>query len=105
MFVESMYYLERVARVPYAHPGSTRLGEWVAEKAAQANLLLLENHGVLAYDASLDEALMGVQAFELAAKTWITARSAGIDLNLISPEVMQDFLTNSGYRPRRSWPE
>ncbi|MBW7459258.1 class II aldolase/adducin family protein, partial [Paenibacillus sepulcri] len=29
LFVETMYYLERTARVPYCHPGSRELGEAV----------------------------------------------------------------------------
>src|SRR5690606_37117747 len=41
LFVEDMYYLERVARVPYCHPGSAALGEAVRAHAAEANVLLL----------------------------------------------------------------
>jgi 3-dehydro-4-phosphotetronate decarboxylase len=104
-FVESMYYLERVARVPYAHPGSARLGELVGEQAGKANLLLLENHGVLAYDTSLKEALMGLHTYELAAKMYLEARSAGIEMKELPPDVVQDFLTNSGYRAPREWKE
>ena len=102
-FVESMYYLERVARVPYAHPGSVRLGELVGQQAGKANFLLLENHGALAYDVSLKEALMGLHTYELVAKMFLAARGASIALKELSPEVVQDFLVNSGYRPRREW--
>jgi 3-dehydro-4-phosphotetronate decarboxylase len=52
-FIETMYYLEKVERVPYYHPGSEALGEGVREKAKLANVLLLENHGVLVYDTSI----------------------------------------------------
>jgi L-fuculose-phosphate aldolase len=55
-FISAMYYLERVARVPYSHPGSAALGEAVREKARDANVLLLENHGVLVYDTTMNEA-------------------------------------------------
>src|SRR5699024_11496660 len=46
-FVEAMYYLERVVRVPYFHPGSRELAEVVKEKSKEGNILLLENHGII----------------------------------------------------------
>src|SRR5215212_1579537 len=60
LFVEDMYYLERVARVGYCHPGSPALGQAVDAQARQANILILQNHGVLVYDTSIREALMGL---------------------------------------------
>jgi 3-dehydro-4-phosphotetronate decarboxylase len=103
LFVETMYYLERMARVPYHHPGSQTLGDAVREKASQANVLLLENHGVLVFDTSLAEAMMGLQTLEAACQTMIIARSAGIPLKQLSLEVLQDFLGNAGYKIRRTW--
>jgi L-fuculose-phosphate aldolase len=105
LFVETLYYLERVARVAYAHPGSARLGELVQAEAGKANLLLLENHGVLAYDISLKEALLGVHTYELAAKMVLAAAAAGVKLQPLPQPVVTDFLLNSGYRPVRRWPE
>src|SRR5690625_559971 len=61
LFVASMYYLERIERVPYHHPGSKELGDEVRKKANKANILLLENHGVLVYDRSIQEARMALQ--------------------------------------------
>ncbi len=104
LFVETMYYLERTARVPYHHPGTVELGEAVAAQASRANALLLENHGVLVYDTSVREALMGLHTLELACRTVVEARAAGIALRGLPPEVERDFLTRSGYRPRRQWP-
>ena len=104
LFVEAMYYLERVARVAYAHPGLARLGELVGERAGKANLLLLENHGVLAYDTSLKEALLGLQTYEMTARMYVMAKSAGVELRELPLEVVRDFLDHSGYRPRREWP-
>jgi L-fuculose-phosphate aldolase len=103
-FVESMYYLERVARVPYYHPGSAELGAAVAAQARAANVLLLENHGVLVYDTSVREALMGLHTLELACKMWLMARGAGLRIRGLSAEVAEDFLSRAGYRPRREWP-
>lgn len=103
LFVEDMYYLERVARVPYCHPGSAALGEAVRAKARQANVLLLDNHGVLVYDNSLAEALMALQTLEMVCRMVITARSAQVDLRSLPVATVADFLENSGYRPRREW--
>lgn len=104
LFVETMYYLERVARVPYFHPGSQALGDAVAQQATQANVLILESHGVLVYDTTIAEALMALQTLEAACQTIITARSAGLSLKQIPPDTVQDFLDNAGYKPRREWP-
>lgn len=104
LFVEDMYYLERVARVGYAHPGSTALGEGVRVKATEANILLLENHGVLVYDSSVREALMGLHTLEMVCRMVVEARAAGIELQSLPPGTVTDFLTDAGYRPRRVWP-
>jgi 3-dehydro-4-phosphotetronate decarboxylase len=102
-FVETMYYLERVERVGYYHPGTLELGNAVAEKAKSANILLLENHGVLVYDVNIKEARMALQTLEMACKMLITSRSANVEMNGLSNAVERDFLDNAGYKPRRDW--
>ncbi len=103
LFVESMYYLERIERVPYRHPGSGALGEAVRIKATAANVLLLENHGVLVYDVNVREARMALQTLEAVCKMVITARAAAINLCTLPSATTQDFLERSGYKPRREW--
>ncbi|WP_223591778.1 class II aldolase/adducin family protein [Neobacillus bataviensis] len=103
LFVEGMYYLERIERVAYAHPGSIKLGELVKEKAKKANILLLENHGVLVYDTSIKEAKMALQTLEMACKMLVISRKAGVVLQELPADVVQSFLHESGYKPRRSW--
>lgn len=102
-FVESMYYLEKIERVGYHHPGSNALGEAVREKAKKANILLLENHGVLVYDTSIKEARMALQTLEYTCKMMVTAMGASISMNSLSKPAVTDFLNNSGYKPRRKW--
>jgi ribulose-5-phosphate 4-epimerase/fuculose-1-phosphate aldolase len=104
LFVEDMYYLERVARVAYAQPGTAQLGELVGAQAARANVLLLENHGVLVYDTSVKEALMALHTLEMTARMVVTARSAGLELQSLPSATVAEFLERSGYRPRRQWP-
>jgi L-fuculose-phosphate aldolase len=105
LFIEDMYYLERVEHVGYFHAGSRELGEAVREKSKKANILLLDNHGVLVYDTSIQEALMGLQTLEMVCRMAITARCAGLELRSLPVSTVQDFLTKSGYRPRREWPK
>jgi len=102
-FVETMYYLERVERVPYRHPGSAELGEAVREKAGLANVLLLEHHGVLVYDTTVKEARMALQTLEMACRMMVTAASSGMELRSLDESVVRDFLDNAGYKPRRKW--
>jgi ribulose-5-phosphate 4-epimerase/fuculose-1-phosphate aldolase len=103
LFVETMYYLERVARVPYRHPGSAALGAAVAAEARRANVLLLENHGVLVYDTSVREALMALHTLEMACHMWAVARGAQVQLRRVAPADVDGFLNEAGYRPRREW--
>ena len=105
LFVEDMYYLERVEHVDYFHPGSPELGDAVRAKARQANILFLDNHGVLVYDMSIQEALMGLQTLEFVCRMALTARSAGLELRSLPVSTVEDFLEKSGYRPRREWPK
>lgn len=102
-FIESMYYLEKIERVAYHHPGSESLGEAVREKVKKANVLLLENHGVLVYDTSVQEARMALQTLEFACRMFITAKGASIDLEKPSNQTVSDFLNHVGYKPRRKW--
>lgn len=102
-FVETMYYLERVVRVPYFHPGSEALGEGVRERATKANVMLLENHGVLVFDKTIQEARMALQTLEVACRTLIVSQAAAVELLGLSPEIEHDFLNHAGYKPRRQW--
>lgn len=104
-FVENMYYLERTARVEYYHPGSKELAEGVRRAARKANLLILNNHGILAYDVNFQEALMGLESFELASKMYVVCRGAGIPIPGLPAETVGEFLEKSAYKPRREWPE
>lgn len=105
LFIEDMYYLERVEHVSYFHAGSSGLGEAVRAQARQANILFLDNHGVLVYDTSIQEALMGLQTLEFVCRMVITARSAGVELRSLPASTVADFLENAGYRSRRKWPK
>ncbi|KYG29468.1 class II aldolase/adducin family protein [Alkalihalobacillus trypoxylicola] len=102
-FVESMYYLEKVARIPFYNPGSIELADAIKEKANEANVFLLENHGVIVCDVNLKEARMALQTLEYTAKMHITALEKNINMNGLSEDTVKNFIYHSGYKPLRKW--
>ncbi len=105
LFVENMYYLQRLARIPYAHPGSEALTRAVEETAERANVILMHNHGVLLYDTSLSECQSGLEVLENTCRMCLEAARAGIDLTPVPAETVHDFLYASGYKKPRPWPD
>ena len=105
LFVENMYYLQRMARIPYAHPGSKELTGFVDGVAANANVILMKNHGVILYDTTMQEACAGLEVLENTCRMCLEAARAGIEMTPVAQETVQDFLLNSGYRKPRVWPE
>lgn len=105
LFVENMYYLQRMARIPYAHPGSKELTAFVDGVAARANVILMQNHGVILYDTTMQEACAGLEVLENTCRMCLEAARAGIAMTPVAKDTVQDFLLNSGYRKPRIWPE
>ncbi|MGO4889999.1 class II aldolase/adducin family protein [Anaerobacillus sp. MEB173] len=101
LFIETMYYLEHVAYVDYYHPGSQELGEAVAEQSLGANVIIMKNHGVIVFDDSMSEALMRLETLEMACRMILEAKKANIQLVKIPDKVVEDFLENSLYKPRK----
>lgn len=105
LFVENMYYLQRMARIPYAHPGSKELTAFVDGAAATANVILMKNHGVILYDTTVQEACAGLEVLENTCRMCLEAARAGINMIPVEKETVQSFLLNSGYRKPRIWPK
>ena len=103
LFVENMYYLQRVVRIGYAHPGSAALAEMIGGAAADANVILMRNHGVILYDTSMEEALCALEVLENTCRMALDAMRTGIALAEVSETEAEDFLLRSGYRPPRPW--
>ena len=91
LFIESMAYLGNIARVPYLHAGGKPLADAVAEKARDSQVLILQNHGVVVWGKSLDECFIKTESLEVLCHLQITAASAGISLNYLGEEVMEEF--------------
>lgn len=98
LFVESMYYLYDIREVPYYHPGSQELANAVRACAADTNVIILRNHGVLVYDINVREALTRLQTLELCSKMTLLAHSSGIALKELSGDTVHEFIHHSGYK-------
>jgi Ribulose-5-phosphate 4-epimerase and related epimerases and aldolases len=103
LFIETMYYLERIAWVDYSHPGSDELGESVGLAAASAEIVMMRNHGVILFDKTCDEALLRLQTLEMTCKMLVDARAAGIALKKLPTHIVHEFLHSGRYKPRQPW--
>ena len=63
--------------VPYALMGSAELADIVAENAMNADILLLENHGILTTGSSLLQAFDKLEVLENAAKMTLIVEMTG----------------------------
>jgi len=103
LFIETLYYLERVAWVDYSHPGSAELGRAVKSAAASAEVIMMRNHGVILFDESCAEAVMRLQTLEMTCRMIVESKAAGIALSRIPEQVAREFLQHGRYKPRKPW--
>ena len=76
MNTDALAWVGRVVRVPYRPPGSRELAGEVAARAGGSRVLLLNNHGSLAWGATPDEVLTRTEALEFLAQLVVRARAA-----------------------------
>ncbi|MDY6910837.1 MAG: class II aldolase/adducin family protein [Chloroflexota bacterium] len=89
---EAMAYLGKLERVPYFHAGSRELAEATVSGARNSKVLLLNNHGVVCWGASLDETLLITQTLEFCCRLLVDSSGSGIDLNYLGTETLEGFL-------------
>ncbi|MCX5999577.1 MAG: class II aldolase/adducin family protein [Chloroflexi bacterium] len=89
---ETMLHLRAVERVPYRHAGSDELAQLVAERACSSRVLLLENHGVVCWGRSLEEALIETETMEVLSRLLIVSRSCGVSLKYLGEGVALEFI-------------
>lgn len=88
---EAMAYLGKIERVPYFHAGSMELAQATARQARNSNVLILENHGIVCWERTLDQALLLTRTLEFCCELIITAGSSGLDLHYLGEDTMEDF--------------
>lgn len=94
--IENIFYLGRIARVPYIHPGTQQLADAVGEAARDHETIILSNHGVITFHRSIPDVLMRVESFEMSCRIIVTARMANIPLNHLSSDLVEEL--RGGYR-------
>ena len=78
LFHQAYFVCGNTGFAPYALPGSSLLGQRIAETfAAGCDSVILENHGVVVGGASLSNAFQRFEAFEFAGKTLIKGHRLG----------------------------
>ncbi len=73
-YVESRYAIQKVSKVPPLEAGSWDLARAVAEKAKEADTIILEGHGAIAYGKDPWDALNKLEALEYLAKLEVLKR-------------------------------
>ena len=89
---EGMAYLNNVGRVPYLHPGTVELAQ-AARREAVHNVIILDNHGLLVWSRTLDEALLVSEMMERHCQTLVFARlgEGAFHLHWLGEAVQRDF--------------
>lgn len=101
LFIESMYYDEKLMHIPYFHAGSKELAEAVSEVADKTHVILMDHHGVLVYDRNLGECRSALEVTDNVCHMNIVARSSGINLTEVPGDVVKDFLEGGYYKKKR----
>ena len=101
LFIESMYYDEKLMHIPYFHAGSKELAEAVSEVADKTHVILMDHHGVLVYDRNLGECRSALEVTDNVCHMNIVAKSSGINLTEVPGDVVKDFLEGGYYKKRR----
>lgn len=78
IYPDAHHLCGKIRFVPYACPGSARLGQNIADSFAEGyNAVMLENHGVVIGSDDLFSAFMSFEALEYCAQLEINARTIG----------------------------
>jgi len=97
---ETIAYLKKIEVIPYFHAGSIELAQRCGEGARKADVLLLENHGLVAFGACIEEAVNKTLAFEFLCRLTVLSKTAGIELKAIPPSKAKEFLRLLGARQK-----
>ena len=87
---DTLFYLRRLARLPYLPPGTDELARAVSAAAVQHDVMLLGNHGSVVLAADVDAAVNVTEALELMCRM-LVARAQGFPLLPISSTNAQRF--------------
>jgi ribulose-5-phosphate 4-epimerase/fuculose-1-phosphate aldolase len=89
---EAIACLEKIEVIPYRHAGSIALAKKCAEGAKKADVLLLENHGVVTFGSCIEDAVNKTLTFEFLCRLTVLSKSANMELKVIHPRQINEFL-------------
>jgi ribulose-5-phosphate 4-epimerase/fuculose-1-phosphate aldolase len=89
---EAIAYLEKTEVIPYRHAGSIELAKKCGEGAKRADVLLLENHGVVTFGSCIEDAVNKTLTFEFLCRLNVLSKAADIELKVIHPRQRSEFL-------------
>lgn len=89
---EAIAYIKKIEVIPYHHPGSIELARKVREKATRADVLLLQNHGVVSVSSSIEEVINKTVTLEFLCRLTVLSEAADIELKPIPLNKVTEFL-------------
>ena len=92
MIPEIEVFIGRVPIAPYETPGTIEMGRKVAELVDEHNTVLMENHGVVSWSHSIEDAYFKMEIVEAYCRTVIVTTQLGVQPKQFSPKHLKDLL-------------
>ena len=92
MIPEIEVFIGRVPIAPYETPGTPEMGRKVAELVGEHNTVLMENHGVVSWSHTIEDAYFKMEIVEAYCRTVIVTTQLGVQPKQFSPKHLQDLL-------------
>ena len=92
MIPEIEVFIGRVPIAPYETPGTPEMGLKVAELVGEHNTVLMENHGVVSWSHTIEDAYFKMEIVEAYCRTVIVTTQLGVQPKQFSPKHLQDLL-------------
>ena len=92
MIPEIEVFIGRVPIASYETPGTPEMGLKVAELVDEHNTVLMENHGVVSWSHSIEDAYFKMEIVEAYCRTVIVTTQLGVQPKQFSPKHLKDLL-------------
>lgn len=92
---EAEIFLGTVKTAKYVTPGDKRLGESITPFIKDSNTILLGNHGVICYDADLEQAYYKLEIVDAYARILLLAKQVG-NIRPLAADEMKELLELKG---------
>ena len=92
MIPEIEVFIGRVPIASYETPGTPEMGRKVAELVGEHNTVLMENHGVVSWSHTLEDAYFKMEIVAAYCRTVIVTTQLGVQPKQFSPKHLKDLL-------------